>query len=171
MKENQDLIAAHPKLFQYFNEYNTELRNKLIHIHFFLDYMRVTRPVYLYFADQYPKETKVQMYFDFAELNSEVLEAPQLTDEQKIDAILKKDLFAKKFAGGPYDAVIADIYGLYRAKRSVSSGAVPQATVFSCVSPKEVEESVSLESYNVGCYMVTYFRDETGTTKVKIRTT
>ena len=169
--ECRDLLTEHPGLFQYFNEYTTELRTKLTHFHVFLDVMKLLRSVYLYFFDKYPRENAIAMYYDFVEKNREILEQPGLSDDQKIEKIIQKDRFAENFSGDPFEGAITDSYRILRARRSVNRGEVPTETLVTCISPLDFDAGIPVDRCKNEWYMATFFRDEKGATKVQVRHT
>ena len=169
--ECQDLIRKHPSLFRYYEEYTTELRTGLTHFQTFLGVMKLVRPVYLYLAEKYPRETVIRMYYDFVEKNGETLERKDLSDEEKIREIADHDLFVASFRGDPCEAQIRDYYQIYSAKQEVNRGSRDSATVVTCISPAEVEKGVPLDQCTQAVYMVTYFKDDEGVVKIRVRHT
>ena len=169
--ECQDLIRKHPSLFRYYEEYTTELRTKLNHFQTFLGVMKTVRPIYLYLAEKYPREDVIRMYYDFVEKNRETLERKDLSDEERIHEIANHDLFVASFRGDPCETQIRDYYQIFSAKREVNRGIKDSATVVTCISPAEVEKGVPLDQCTPAVYMVTYFKDDEGIVKIRIRHT
>ena len=167
--ECRDLFRDHPGLFQYFNEYTTELRTQLRYLPLFLDVMKIMSPVYLYLADTYYGENRIQMYFDFVEKNREALGDTTLQDSAVVQNILERDLFAEGFSQDPLGPLFTDVYGMQRAKYAVIRGKKTSATVMSAISPAELSAGVPLRQCKQGIYMVTYLRDGDGSVQVRIR--
>lgn len=169
VEECQDLFRDHPDLFRYYNEYTTELRTKLSHIPVFLAVVKAMPSVYLYLAEKYPRENKVQMYFDFVEKNRAKLEREDLSDMEKARLIQRDDRFGESFITDPMSAVIADAYRFQKAKRSVSAEENSSITDVFSISPVDLERGVPLEKCKLGCYMVVFTLDENGKVKTMVR--
>ena len=167
--ECADLFGEHPGLFQYYNEYTTELRTKLLYVPEFISMMRTMPSVYLYLSERYPREQLVQMYFDFLDKNREILEREDISDKDKIQEMMQKDGFAESFQTDPLAWAISEAYRFYHMKHSVARGEKPSATDFFRISPKELERGALLDQCKEGFYMVDFTKDEKGAVKVKVR--
>lgn len=169
--ECRDLFQRHPCLFQYYNEYTTDLRTKLNHFPMFLDVAKNMRTVYLYLSEKYPREHVIRMYFDFAEKNRAILERTDLEQTEMLNQIIDNDLFVLSFAADPREAVLADAYRLHRARNSVATDKVATATEVTCISPMELDQGVPLQCCKTEWCMSTYSKDEKGAVKVQVRHT
>lgn len=167
--ECADLFQAHPDLFQYYNEYTTDLRDKLLHIHVFMSVVKAMQSVYLYLSEKYSKETMVQMYFDFVEKNRPVLEQEELSTDEMVRRILNQDLYAESFTEDPLAWAISEVYRLHRMKSGAKRNELPTAMDIFRISPTEVDRGTPLGMCKEGLYMVNFVKDETGAVKVKVR--
>ncbi len=169
--ECADLFRDHPELFDYFNEYTTELRTKLFYFPVFLNTILSMRSVYLYLADKYPCENVIKMYFDFVEKNRHAFEQESLPRDEMVQLVLEDDRFALSFTEDPCMDLITDAYRLRKARAVVGRREQPTATVVSCVSPLELDQGILLDRCKVGWYMSTYYLDDKGSIKVQVRHT
>ena len=167
--ECRDLIQEHPALFQYYNEYTTELRDKLLYMPVFMAMLKLMPSIYLYLAQKYSAETMAQMYFDFVEKNWQTLTQEGLSDQALAYRVLAKDLYAESFKDDPCAARISQAYRICNSKISVSNGEVPTVTDIFSLSPKELEVGIPLDRCKEGLYMVTFAKDEKGKVATKIR--
>ncbi len=171
VQESRELFAKHPRLFMYFNEYHTELREKLRYLPLFLDVLEGQPLVYRYYLEKYPREDKIRLYFDFVEANREVLEASHLTDWQKTQAILKEDGLTRHFAEDPYASLITEIYRIYGARMAMAQEGAKPFTDFYSLSPRALEECKRLQDCPQGFYMVAWSRSQEGKLQMQIRGT
>ena len=138
LSDCKDLIEAHPKLFWHFSEYKTELRERLKHFPLFVRLLRLIPHVYRYFAESYDNTHLIQLYFDFAQDNADILNDSGKTDEEKLRELVKNDRYAKRFADTPYADIIADIYRLETARQAVWHDEIKTVTELCCFSPFEL---------------------------------
>ncbi len=159
--ENADLIQAHPRLFLQCREYRTELRSKLAYFTLFLNVFNTLKPAYLYYAQQYDRENKIQMYLNFVEDYREILGGNEgLTDYEKVCRILGDGTFGKRFANLPYGSRAAEACRLEGTRLAVSSGKVPSATEVVSFHPGDLQKYDRLEDCPERIAMVTYSRDK-----------
>ena len=158
-KENYDFIVEHPRLFLQCREYRTELRDKLAHFTFFLNVFNTLKPAYLYYAQQYDRDNKIQMYYDFVEDYKDILESKEYArDVEKVYRIIADTRFAKRFESLPRGALAADVCRLEATRASVLLGKTSSATEVLSFVPEDLEKCERLEDYAGGWSMVTIAR-------------
>ena len=168
--ENTDLIQAHPRLFLQYQEYSTELREKLAHFTLFMGAFQAMRHAYLYYSQQYAQENKLQMYYDFVEDHKEILMDPEpLSDHEKLCRIVRKNGFAKRYAHLPLGTLAAEVCRLEAVRFSVAYGNVPSATEIVPFHPEELKNCNCLEEYAGGWAMVTYTKDKNNRVQTFLR--
>ena len=171
VKESTELFAKHPRLFMYFNEYHTDLREKLVHLPVFLETVEAMPLIYRYYLEKYSPEEKLQLYYDFVEANEEILRDSTLRDWQKNHRIIENDGLRKKFADDPYATVITELYRIYAARlRAGQEGAKPFGDFYS-ISPRVLEECTRLQDVPQCWCMVTWSKDEKNDIVMQIRST
>ncbi len=169
-RENADFVEAHPRLFLQCREYRTELRTKLAYFPYFMRMFQLLRPAYLYYAQQYPRETILQMYLDFVEDHRELLSSQEpMTDHERLCRLLAKDTFPKRFAALPYGSMAADVCRLEASRIAVAGGRVPSATEILSFHPTELQNCDRLEDCPAKWTMVTLARDKDGRLRTLVR--
>lgn len=166
--ECKDLLLSHPDLFQYYNEYTTELRTKLNFFPEFLNVATYTRSIYLYLAGRYPRENLIQMYFDFAEKNREVLAREHLTQHEKLHKIVENDLFVASFKDDPYGQAMLEASRLYRARSAVANGKAESITEVAGISPTDLDKGLPLPECEKVLTMVTYRKNNRGAVEILV---
>ena len=169
LEESADFIAAHPRLFMQTLDFHTELRDRLQHFILFLSAMDAQRHIYLHLAKQYAKETMIQMYFDFVEAYSEILNDESATEIEKLRRILANGALAEKYVQSPCRELICDFYRMERLKAAVARGQSKGATDIFCFSPLTLQESRSLEDCPLGWSMVSFSRNPDGSVQTTVR--
>ena len=171
VKESAELFEKHLRLFMYFKEYHTELREKLRFFPLFLDVLEAQPLVYQYYMEKYPREEKIRLYFDFVEANRAVLEAEELSDWQKTRKLIGNDGLSQRFAQDPYGALIAEIYRISSARIAMGEENAKPFTDFYSVSPRALESCTRLQDCPQSFCMVTWSRNEEGKIQMQIRST
>lgn len=151
--ECRDIIENNPELFDQVMEYRTELREKLEHFGTFIKVWRIMSPVYNYISQKYPQDRMIDMYFDFMEANSEVLDKCNFLEKAKsAKEVIKNDKFILRYADDEnYDAIL-DYYRMY-AMSSANNGS-DYSTGVLCFDPNGIKEYSSIADFPKGSYVV-----------------
>ena len=169
-KENFDFITEHPRLFLQCREYSTELREKLAFFTTFLNVFTTLKKPFLYYAQQYSRENKIQMYYDFVEDYKEILCAQNPRGEiGKIMEIFADGRFSKRFEAMPHGALGAEVCRLEAARASVSLGKIPTATEIVSFTLEDLEKCERLEDCPRNWSMVTIARGNDGRVQTLVR--
>lgn len=102
--ECADLINAYPSLFSQFYEYPTPMRKKLKFFSTFIDAYKLFRVIYKYiFEKHYAGRPSIQMYYDWAEANQQMLAQYNETADihHAHDIFQAEDLFLEMFSDDP----------------------------------------------------------------------
>ena len=167
LEECRGLIEAHPVLFNHFMEYKTPMRAKLEHFATFVKMWYYMHPVYAHIAARY--EQLMQMYCDFVEANRDVLELHKKEGmEQRVMALLRQDLFMRRFSDDEYYPMISDIYR-FRITHTESLAVGESETDVYCFSPIELKNCSSLSDLSRGVYMVTRTKNQNGSIRVQVQ--
>lgn len=165
VEECRDIIEAHPKLFLQMLEYRSELRTKLRYFKMFVFMWKYMQPVYQYISGKYDKERLIEMYFDFAQSNDEILyEIKEMPVSEWLPILVRNDLFVKSFAEDEYYDIIADFYRMRIAETSdeIKSGGC--VTGVYCFSPKDRTRCKNLTDYERRVSVVTFQREKNSNT-------
>lgn len=156
IEECEALIDAHPDLFMHMLEYKTELRSRLKYFKMFVAVWSLLQPVYQYISEKYPEDHLIDMYYDFADANEEILS--QLDGVRGIEwfgTFLQKDCFVKKFVNDENYDIMADFYRLKTAEHSEEVKNGGSIMDVYCFSPSEIKRTQYLQEYKRGLFVVT----------------
>lgn len=155
--ESWDLISNHPKLFQHFFDYKTELRTDLKYFGLFMSVWSKLKPIYNYYAEFYESERMIEMYHDFVESNKEVLEEySNLPKSELVRKLLEKDKFRYKFSCHEFDEIIDDYYRIkYNTNRDDMSVGDAITEIF-CISPNKIKKKRDIRDIVKETTVVTY---------------
>lgn len=167
--ECADLIEAHPKLFIQNLEYYTPLRDRLQHFYLFMRTVDMDRTMYLHYAEQYPKEELIHMYFDFVDTYQDILENETLTESEKLEEITGSGAFGERFTQSPCKDLIREYYRMKTLYASVKKGTVPVATDVFCFSPFAFKDSGRLEACPLQWSMVSFSKNPDGSIQTTVR--
>lgn len=166
--ENYDFIVEHPRLFLQCREYPTELRNKLAYFTVFLNVFNALKHAYLYYAQQYDRESKIQMYFDFVEDYKDFLSTPK-RDIEKFYMILADGRFSKRFESMPLGFFASEVCRLEAARASVVLRLTSTVTEVVSFSTEDLEKCERLEDCPHNWSMVTISRGVDGRIQTSVR--
>ena len=170
VEECSELIEAHPKLFQHFCEYKTDLRTRLEFFSVFFRMWHYLQPVYQYLAETYYCNRLLDMYYDFSTANHSILQKIKgMSAIEQFERIIQEDCFAAKFKDDEYYDLIADFHrmvALHNSERFIKSGIVTDAF---CFSPEDIARCSRLQYYNRNLTFVTFTREQDGSLKFRIR--
>lgn len=137
IEECADLIAAHPSIFQHLMEYQTQMREKLVHFSAFVEVWTSVRWVYRYLAQKYPR--LIDMYYAFTHANKGLLErVKDKRPQERISCILNDDRFVKSFEADENYDIIADIYRMKTTEMSEQIKSGRSVLDMYCFSPKSL---------------------------------
>lgn len=165
MAESRALIDAHPALFLHLREYKTELRTRLRHFSTFFRIWQYIRPVFNYIAEKYPRERLLDMYYDYARANAQVLEEAG----EEIVKVLRGDRFIKTFAADENYDLMLDIWRLKVAQNSEKVLQGGTLTGIYCFSPNELVRCERLQDYQRSLAVVTCIGDGEGNVRIHIQ--
>ena len=163
--ECRDIIGAHPEMFYHMQEYRSELRTKLRYFKMFVFMWKYMQPVYQYISGKYAKERLIEMYFDFAQSNGEILyEIKDMPVSEWLPILVRNDVFVKRFAEDEYYDIIEDFYRMRIAETSdeIKSGGC--VTDVYCFSPKDRTRCKNLTDYERRVSVVTFQREKNSNT-------
>lgn len=165
-----DLINAHPALFSHFWEYKTDLRTKLEHFEIFWRMWNTVQPVYQYISEKYPSDQLINMYYDFAKANQEILQQTKAMPVSKqLLRLLANDRFIAMFQEDEYYNVMVDFYRMTAVKYSDELKQRRSVTAIYCFSPREIEHKTRLQDYSRNRSIVTYTIQPDETLKILVR--
>ncbi len=160
VEECQDLIQAHPALFQHMLEYKTELRSKLEYFTLFFNVWNRNQPVYQYLSEKYPAERLIDMYYDFLDANQDFLSrCKDIPEAQWSSTLVLEDRFPLRFADDENYDIITDLNRIKKIEYSqeVQNGGTV-SDIF-CINPAEIETK-PLQEYT-RCYaLVTWSENQ-----------
>ena len=162
--ECRDLINAHPKLFQHFMEYKTELRYKLRFFSTFIKVWRNLLPVYQYISEKYDENHLIEMYYDFVNANIDLLEKTKDdSPREQYTKVINDERFVRSFAGDKHYDLMADYCRLKGTTLSLSIGESAKEIV--CFSPSDLDNGILLQDCKRAIVLVTCVRKENGNVK------
>lgn len=156
IEECKDLIQKYPPLFQHMLEYKTELRGKLRFFHIFFICWSYMEPVFYYLSKKYSEEHLLNMYYDFADANYEIMkDIEDPYQNNAIQHILEQDRFLSRFAEDPHSDLIADILRFCSINTSEAVQNGDEIVEIFSFNPQELKEK-SLEEMSPGFSVVTW---------------
>ena len=165
----RDLITAHPEVFPQFREYQTELRKKLEHFTLFVNIWLVMQPVYQYIADGYDKNHLIDMYFDFLEENSKVLnECKDFQKNDQFSYLLKYDSFTDKKIPEDLKETVSECRRMAIAQYSSNLSPGEETIEIFSFSPKEFQRGSDLTVYRKQPTIARYQKLKNGKVEIKI---
>ena len=161
--ECQEFIEKHKELFPHFLEYNTDLRTKLQGFKMFFLMWRFMRPVYQYMSEKYPSDKLIEMYYDFADANKNILKCiDTVPDDVVFEELLRKDGLVEKFSDDENYDLISDFYRFTMLKHSKDVRAGKKVTDIFCFEPNEIIRCNRLQDYNRCIAIVSLKKQENG---------
>lgn len=165
IKECKDLIEAHPELFQHMLEYKTELRSKLRYFPEFILYWKRVQPVFQYISEKYPQDRLIDMYYDFADANLEVLKQFEAEPEVRRSALLLgRDKFVSRFSHDENYELMKDICR-WVEKTAWAHTCQEEYTDVFCFDPSCLKKRLPLQAYPK-CITYATWKDGKITTQV-----
>lgn len=156
-----ELIEAHPSVFRHLLEYRTPMRTKLQYLTVFFNVWSRTAPAYRYLSEQYGQGGLLNMYYDFARLNGDILK--DVPDEEQLEVLLKKDCLIEQLKNDENYDIIQDIYRLRAAQISAAKEGRGVATDVYCFSPRDLKRGADLRQIRRRLTMITSVLQPDGT--------
>ena len=166
VKDCEDIITSHPEVFPQFLEYKTPLRNKLEHFSLFVTMWRNLQPIYQYISEKYEENRLIDMYFDFLECNSAVLEeAMKMTEKEGFLYIIEHDNLPQNFIPDELKGIVKECYRLVAAPYSPMLKELGEIVDVFNICPDDFKQGSCITDYREQPYLVKHIVRENGKPK------